>query len=251
MNTTRYSGRYAPDRASEWPGETAGERLGAVGALLAGGLFLLLVVYVYGVLARLGLSAEMFDDRLRLFPWVAAHRGAYTALWWLTLLSTVALLPAPLAVHDRLRHAAPGVSRFAAVAGVGGVVLGLLSPLVMAAVSPVLAQAYVSAEPATQAAVLATAEAFAQVGLHLRMGANLLLAIWLGTAGALMLRSGLFGARLGGACLVVAVFTLLTVATKPFALADLEPFVAPLLGLVYLWLGVALWPARPAQPSAA
>jgi hypothetical protein len=214
-------------------------RLGGAGALLAGLLFLLSLVYVYGVLAQAGLDVEMFDDQARLLPWVAEHARAYTGLWWLTLLSTLALLPAPLALHDRLRYGARGVSRVAAVAGLGGVVFGLAAPLVLAAASPILAQSYVQASGETRDAVQVMGRMVGDLALHLRLGSDLLLGVWLGVSGGLLLRLRQ-NAILGTWFLVTAVLAGVVIATKPLGIADLEPFLAPVLSLAYLGLGTAL-----------
>ncbi|WP_180969969.1 DUF4386 family protein [Deinococcus planocerae] len=214
-------------------------RLGGCGALLAGALFLLSLVYVYGALAQAGLDVEMFDDQGRLLPWVAEHARAYTGLWWLTLLSSLALLPAPLALHDRLRPGARGVSRVAAVAGLGGVVFGLAAPLVLAAASPVLAQGYVQASGGTRDAVEVVGRMVGDLALHLRLGSDLLLGVWLALSGGLLLRLRR-SAALGTWFLVTAVLAGVVIATKPLGLADLEPFLAPVLSLAYLGLGTAL-----------
>lgn len=232
-------------------------RLGGRGALLAGALFLLSLVYVYGVLAQAGLDVEMFEDQARLLPWVAEHARAYTGLWWLTLLSSLALLPAPLALDDRLRPGARGVSRVAAVAGVGGVVFGLAAPLVLAAASPVLAQGYVQASGETRDAVEVVGRMVGDLALHLRLGSDLLLGVWLGLSGGLLLRRRT-GVALGVWFLVTAGLAGVVIATKPLGVADLEPFLAPVLSLAYLGLGTALLrgagasraPVGPTRPPA-
>ncbi|WP_169389496.1 DUF4386 family protein [Deinococcus aquatilis] len=229
----------AESAAAKAAPDAALARFGGVGALLAGALFLCSLVYVYGVLAQAGLDVEMFNDQARLLPWVAEHARAYTGLWWLTLLSTLALLPAPVALHDRLRSGARGISRVAAVAGVGGVIFGLAAPLVLAAASPVLAQGYVEASGQTRDAVQVMGRMIGDLALHLRLGSDLLLGVWLGVSGGLLLRLQR-NTRLGGWFLVTAVLTGTVIATKPLGIADLEPFLAPVLSLAYLGLGTVL-----------
>lgn len=233
-----------PSPASQPAGKEAAPdaalaRLGGAGALLAGALFLLSLMYVYGVLAQAGLDVEMFDDQARLLPWVAEHARAYTGLWWLTLLSTFALLPAPLALHDRLRHGAGGVSRVAAMAGVGGVIFGLAAPLVLAAASPVLAQGYMDASGQARDAVQVMGRMVGDLALHLRLGSDLLLGVWLALSGGLLLRLRQ-NTILGAWFLVTAVLAGVVIATKPLGVADLEPLLAPVQSLAYLGLGTAL-----------
>ena len=56
-------------------------RLGGIGALLSGLVFLVTVLYTFVYLARLGLSIEMLDQPRGLLPWIAANEGAYLGLW--------------------------------------------------------------------------------------------------------------------------------------------------------------------------
>ena len=72
-------------------------RWGGIAALVAAVVFLFTLVYVFGFLFSLGLTEVMLDTPAALLPWVAAHAGSYTGLYWIFLASVVALLPVPLA----------------------------------------------------------------------------------------------------------------------------------------------------------
>ena len=86
---TRTAGLPQVDRAAQ------AVRVGGLGAVLAGVVFLGTIAYTFGFLFARGLSIEMLNEPARLLPWVHAHTVAYVGLWWIFTLHLLCLLPAP------------------------------------------------------------------------------------------------------------------------------------------------------------
>jgi hypothetical protein len=213
-------------------------RLGGLGAMLAGVVFLGTIAYTFGFLFARGLSFEMLNEPARLLPWVHTHTAAYVGLWWIYTLHFLCLLPAPrgLAVivgEDR------ATVRSATVAGVAGAVVGMIAAQVNAATAPPLAAASVSSPPALLSNVWLQSELAGGLGLQLRLLSDLLIAGWLTATGLGLVRSAGWRA-LGAAQLVVSALVVVVYVGKPFDWLDLEPTLGFVLALVYLWMGVKL-----------
>jgi hypothetical protein len=213
-------------------------RLGGLGGVLAGVVFLGTIAYTFGFLFSRGLSTEMLNEPARLLPWVHANTVAYVGLWWIYTLHFLCLLPAPrgLAVivgADRARI------RAATVAGVAGAVVGMIAAQVNAATAPPLAAASVATAPALLPSVWLQSELAGGLGLQLRLLSDLLMALWLGTTGLTLARTAgwrpLGLVQLGVSALVVVVYV-----GKPFDWLDLEPTLGFILALVYLWMGIGM-----------
>jgi len=213
-------------------------RLGGLGAVLAGVVFLGTIGYTFGFLFARGLSFEMLNEPARLLPWVQANTVAYVGLWWIYTLHFLCLLPTPRGVAvivgaDRARN------RMATIAGIAGAVVGMIAAQVNAATAPPLAAASVATAPALLPSVWLLSELAGGLGLQLRLLSDLLIAVWLGTTGLALSRlpswRPLGLVQLGVSALVVVVYV-----GKPFDWLDLEPTLGFVLALVYLWMGVQL-----------
>ena len=213
-------------------------RVGGLGALLAGVVFLVTIAYTFGFLFSRGLSTDMLNEPAHLLPWVHANTVAYVALWWIFVLHLLLLLPAPagLSVIVGSRRA---TIRMATTAGVGGAIVGMAAAMVNAATAPALGTASVSTAPALLPNVWLLSEFAGSLGLHLRLLSNLLVVVWLATTGLTLIHTTGWRA-LGVAQLGVSALTLVVVVAKPFDWLDLEPSLGFALALVYLWMGVAL-----------
>ncbi len=217
-------------------------RWGGIAALVAAVVFLLTLVYVFGFLFSLGLTEEMLDNPTTLLPWVAQHTGAYAGLYWIFLLSVVALFPAPLALHECLKSHQPTLVRIAGAAGLAGVVLGVIGPLVNVGVTPILAQAYNGTEHADQATLRVLSLIVGEMGLWLRLSSDLFLGIWLGLNGLVIVQNGstTFSRWFGWYGIGLALFILIVFVGKPLNVLDLEPALGLLLAIAYGWLGFSL-----------
>jgi hypothetical protein len=219
-------------------------RVGGISALAAGVLFFLTVAYAFGVMPDFGFTQEMFDNRALLLTWVADHAGLYRGLWLLYFASQLFLLPVPLALYALTGQDAArgfGIAAPCAVAGGAAVVMAMVGLIVIYTTSAPVAQAFVEAAPSSpeQAGVLLLGDLFADVGKELRLFSELLLGVWLGGTGALLLlraRSVAGWAMLGiGGC------TLLVAILKIFDPRNpLEDFLGLLLAGCYVVIGIRL-----------
>ena len=213
-------------------------RLGGLGAVLAGVVFLGTIAYTFGFLFARGLSFEMLNEPARLLPWVHANTMAYVGLWWLYTLHFLCLLPAPRGL-SMIVGAERASIRMATAAGIGGAVVGMIAAQVNAATAPPLAAASVATSPALLPSVWLQSELAGGLGLQLRLLSDLLVGVWLSTTGLTLARSVGWRA-LGAAQLVVSVLVVVVYVGKPFDWFDLEPTLGFVLALVYLWMGVQL-----------
>ncbi len=227
-------------RTARAPADRAAQavRVGGLGALLSGVVFLGTIAYTFGFLFARGLSTDMLNVPAQLLPWVHANTVAFVGLWWIYTLHFLCLLPAPrgLAVIVGEERAA---IRVASVAGIAGAVVGMIAAQVNAATAPPLAAASVSLAPALLPSVWLQSELAGGLGLQLRLLSDLLVAVWLCTTGMTLVRTT--GWRsLGAAQLAVSALVLIVYVGKPFDWLDLEPTLGFVLALVYLWMGIQL-----------
>jgi hypothetical protein len=228
-------------------------RTGGISALVAGALFFFTVVYAFVVMAGFGFTQEMFDHRALLLPWVADHAGLYRGLWLLYFASQLFLLPVPLALYALTRHhdgRGSGIAAPCAVAGVAAVVMAMVGLVVIYTTSAPVARAFVEAAPSSpeRAGVLLLGDLFADVGKELRLFSELLLGVWLGGTGAVLLRRSrpvLGGAMAGiGGCTLLVAILKISDPRNP-----LEDFLGLFLAVCYAVIGVGLLrsggPARP------
>lgn len=217
-------------------------RVGGIGALLAGIVFLITIGYTFGFLFPLGLSTDMLNVPAQLLPWVHAHTVAYVGLWWIFVLHLICLLPAPAGLAVVAGRERP-IIRVATVAGVAGAVVGMSAAMINAATAPPLSAASVTTAPALLPNVWLMSELAGGLGLQFRMLSDLLVAVWLIVTGLTLVRTVGWRA-LGGAQLAASALVLVVVAAKPFDWLDLEPSLGFVLALVYLWIGIALLRTR-------
>jgi hypothetical protein len=225
-----------PDRAAD------AVRVGGLGALFSGIVFLGTIAYTFGFLFARGLSTDMLNVPAQLMPWVHANTVAFVGLWWIYTLHFLCLLPAPrgLAMIVGEERA---VIRMATVAGVAGAVVGMIAAQVNAATAPPLAAASVTLAPALLPSVWLQSEIAGGLGLQLRLISDVLVALWLTTTGLTLVRTTGWRA-LGTAQLAVSALVVIVYIGKPFDWVDLEPTLGFVLALVYLWIGIQLLRSR-------
>jgi len=217
-------------------------RLGGLGAVLAGVVFLGMISYTFGFLFARGLSFEMLNEPARLLPWVHANTVAFVGLWWIYTLHFLCLLPAPRGLAAIIGEGRATI-RTATVAGIAGAVVGMIAAQVNAATAPPLAAASVTMSSGLVPSVWLQSELAGGLGLQLRLLSDVLIAVWLGTTGLTLAR--LAGWRaLGVVQLVVSALVVVVYFGKPFDWLDLEPTLGFVLALVYLWMGVQMLRAR-------
>ena len=213
---------------------------GGIGALCAAAAFLLTLLYVFVFLASLGLTEEMLDTPTQLLPWVAAHAQAYAGIYWIFLFSIITLLPTPLALYAWVNPFNPALARIGVAAGLIGVTLGVIGPLVNVGITGILAGAYVDT-PAVAPATLALLSAIVgEMGLLLRLSSDLFLGIWLGLTGGVLVRGADRPRWFGWYTVGLAFFILIVVVGKALTLLDLEPVLGLFLAIAYGWLGFLL-----------
>jgi hypothetical protein len=217
-------------------------RVGGLGAVLAGVVFLGTIAYTFGFLFARGLSFEMLNEPARLLPWMHAHTVAYVGLWWIFTLHFLCLLPAPRGLA-MIVGAERATIRVATVAGIAGAVVGMIAAQVNAATAPPLAGASVATPPALLPTVLLQSELAGGLGLQLRLLSDLLVAVWLAATGLTLARRAGWRA-LGVVQLAVSTLVVVVYVGKPFDWLDLEPTLGFVLALVYLWIGVQMLRAR-------
>ena len=213
-------------------------RLGGLGAVLAGVVFLTTIAYTFGFLFARGLSFEMLNEPARLLPWVHAHTVAYLGLWWIFTLHLLCLLPVPRALAT-IAGPEQATIRMATAAGIAGAVVGMIAAQVIVASAPPLAAASVGTTPALLPNVWLLSELAGDFGLQLRLLSDLLIAVWLTTTGRALVKTPTWRA-LAVAQLVVSALVVVVYVGKPFDWFDLEPTLGFVLALVYLWMGVKL-----------
>ena len=225
--------RTAPaDRAAQ------AVRVGGLGALLSGVVFLGTIAYTFGFLFARGLSTDMLNVPAQLLPWVHANTVAFVGLWWIYTLHFLCLLPAPRGLAVIVGEERASI-RMASVAGIAGAVVGMIAAQVNAATAPPLAAASVTLAPALLPSVWLQSELAGGLGLQLRLLSDLLVAVWLCTTGMTLVRTTGWRA-LGAVQLAVSALVLIVYVGKPFDWLDLEPTLGFVLALVYLWMGIQL-----------
>ena len=187
--------------------------------------------------------------------------GGTSLVWtWFATAWTYALLLVPiLLLPAALRRSADAGLRAATFVGAVSVVLSLLGFLRWVFVVPPLAAAYVTGDPATQAAVAAAWTAQHQFGgalLGEHLG-QLLVIGWSVTVSVVILRSRVLPRWVGWAGLVASGFYLLNqgdilaTAVPGLPVRDLGGFIGSSLWAVWvLALGAAVLRSRPGDPAA-
>lgn len=230
----------SPTRTTVAPSDRAADavRVGGLGALLSGIVFLVTIAYTFGFLFSRGLSTEMLNVPAQLLPWVHANTVAFVGLWWIYTLHFLCLLPAPRGLAVIVGEDRASI-RMATAAGVAGAVVGMIAAQVNAATAPPLAAASVTLAQPLLPSVWLQSELAGGLGLQLRLISDVLVALWLTATGLTLVRTTGWRA-LGAAQLAVSVLVLVVYIGKPFDWLDLEPTLGFVLALVYLWIGIQL-----------
>lgn len=228
-------------------------RIGSWGAIVSGVSFLGAVVYLLSVLPRFGLQMSMFDSPQTFLPWIAEHTTLYGYLWLLYFTSLAFLIPVPIAVAEKLRNSmntSSALVTISTIVGILGIPLGVASVVIQSTISPVTAHAFVdpASSPAYQESVVLMHTLLADVGMQLRLTAELFWGFWIGLLGFVLLRYTqhtqlLF---LGWYNAAIALITASVVIAKVIGISDLEPLLGIVLACTYLVLGY--WLATPARP---
>jgi len=213
-------------------------RVGGLGALLSGIVFLGTIAYTFGFLFSRGLSTEMLNVPAQLLPWVHANTVAFVGLWWIYTLHFLCLLPAPRGLAVIVGETRASI-RMATAAGISGAVVGMIAAQVNASTAPPLATASVTLAPSLLPGVWLQSELAGGLGLQLRLISDVLVALWLTTTGLTLVRTPGWRA-LGAVQLAVSLLVVIVYIGKPFDWLDLEPTLGFVLALVYLWMGVLL-----------
>ena len=234
------SGASSAPRTADAPSVRAADavRVGGLGALLSGVVFLGTIAYTFGFLFARGLSTDMLNVPAQLLPWVHANTVAFVGLWWIYTLHFLCLLPAPRGLAVIVGEERASI-RMASVAGIAGAVVGMIAAQVNAATAPPLAAASATLAPALLPSVWLQSELAGGMGLQLRLLSDVLVALWLSTTGLTLLRTTGWRA-LGAVQLAVSALVLVVYVGKPFDWLDLEPTLGFVLALVYLWIGIQL-----------
>jgi hypothetical protein len=229
------------------------------------GWLLVIGAVAFAVAATVLSSTFDWPDILRQPPEVvlpAFVDGGTSLVWtWFAVAWTYAILLVPiLLLPAALGRREDPVLRAATFVGAASVLLSLIGFLRWVFVVPMLADAYVSGDPTTKAAVAAAWMAQHQFGGAL-LGEHLgqLLAIgWSITLSVLVLRSGMLARWVGWAGLVASVLYLfnqgdiLATAVPGFPVVDLAGFIGSTLwGVWVIALGVAVLRAPIRRPTAA
>ena len=216
-------------------------RIGGWGAIVSGVSFLGAVGYLLSVLPQFGLQMSMFDSPQTFLPWIAEHTTLYGYLWILYFTSLAFLIPVPIAVAEKVRHhlgRSSSLTTLSMVVGILGIPLGIASVVIQSTISPVTAQAFVNSTSSQsyQESVVLMHTLLADVGMQLRLTAELFWGIWIGVLGFVLLRYTrvLF---LGWYSLLIALLTASVVITKAIGISDLEPLLGIVLACTYLVLG--------------
>ena len=165
-------------RTASAPADRAAQavRVGGLGALLSGVVFLGTIAYTFGFLFARGLSTDMLNVPAQLLPWVHANTVAFVGLWWIYTLHFLCLLPAPRGLAVIVGEERASI-RMASVAGIAGAVVGMIAAQVNAATAPPLAAASVTLAPALLPSVWLQSELAGGLGLQLRLLSDLLVAV--------------------------------------------------------------------------
>lgn len=234
----------SPTRTTVAPSDRAADavRVGGLGALLSGIVFLATIAYTFGFLFSRGLSTDMLNVPAQLLPWVHANTVAFVGLWWIYTLHFLCLLPAPRGLAVIVGEERASI-RMATAAGISGAVVGMIAAQVNASTAPPLATASVTLAPSLLPSVWLQSELAGGLGLQLRLISDVLVALWLTTTGLTLVRMPGWRA-LGAGQLAVSVLVVIVYIGKPFDWLDLEPTLGFVLALVYLAMGLKLLRTR-------
>lgn len=194
--------------------------------------------YLFVVLGNLGFKVEMFNDARALLKWINTHQTAYSILWIIYILMAVFMLPAPLATSQIFKsrsHRSSSLTTASYLVGVCGFYLIIISSIVLLAVSPLTAKAFIKN---TSGSVLFY-EIFNSLGVQFRIVGEFLITCWFAGVGFYLIRKNRVDS-FGWYTLALFVFTFITSVGKSFNLFNMEPVLNIILYATFFWLGLML-----------
>ncbi len=186
----------------------------------------------------------MLDQRAVLLPWVAQHTAIYGGLWILYFLSQMLLLPVPHALTqaialDDQRGAA--LVRVCARIGYGAILLALVGLCIVYTSSLLIARAYIDEAVGVNApTIVLLGDLFADIGKEIRLFSEVLLGIWLGTSGIVLLRYKQFRIESWIVCAVSAYTLVVALVKIANPLNPLEDTLGLFLAVSYVVIGIVL-----------
>ena len=219
-------------------------KIGGWAAIASGGFYILVTIYIFGVLPRYGFATEMFDDHTLLHPWVAIHPRKYQISWLLYFFTQLCLLPVPIALASFFnKHSdepSPALVKLSPLFGIVAIPFAMLSAILFYASSPLTAQAYVevAGSATSQATILTISGILTDMAKQIRLFSEIILGIWLISTGYLFrsVRNIQWLSWLGYG---IGIWTLFVVVFKFFnPYAPLEDALGIFLGLSYLAIGI-------------
>lgn len=180
-------------QGDEGDGVRGEQRVAGLLLVGAGGLFLVVVTYLFAVLLPLGLTFDMLDEPAALLAWLGRHSGAYTTLYLLYLGQQLVLLAAVVAARRAWCRGGFGsdlARDVSAAAGLVSVTLALASIAILIMTTHAGTEAWrVATGDGQRATVVATYETAADLGKGARLASELPFGWWLGWLGLTAWRS--------------------------------------------------------------
>lgn len=220
-------------------------KIGGKSAIVAALFFLILSVYMFGILQIFGFDPVMFDDKALLNEWVIEHLEIYKLSWIFYFLSQLFLFPLPLVLENYFKNGnekQQALAELSKIFGTAAVILVILCPVIFYATFATNAQAYADVLGSIQGQniVLAISTLMSDIPKDIRLFSEVFLGIWLAISGYLFMYSGR-SMSVGWLTLLVGCWTLIIISVKIFSPYNpLEDFLAPLLAFCYLKIGMHL-----------
>ena len=219
-------------------------KIGGWSAIASGGFYILITVYIFGVLPQFGFSTDMFDDHTLLHPWVYEHARLYQIAWLFYFLTQLFLLPVPISLANYFgvdkSERTLALIKFGRVFCIVAITLAMLSAILFYASSPITARAYTGlySMPESQALVLTISGLVTDIAKETRLFSEILLGIWLVSIGYLF-SAARNASSLSWLSYGIGFWTLFVVIFKFFnPYAPLEDALGIFLGAAYLIIGI-------------
>ena len=219
-------------------------KIGGWSAIASGGFYILVTIYIFGVLPQFGFTTEMFDDHTLLHPWVSKYPRMYQISWLLYFFTQLCLLPVPIALANFFRSnnndQSHALVKLSPLFGMVAIPLAMLSSILFYASSPLTAQAYVDMAGSVdnQAVILTISGILTDMAKEIRLFSEIILGIWLISTGYLFYAVRNIP-RIGWLCIGIGLWTLFVVIFKFFnPYAPLEDALGIFLGLSYTAVGI-------------
>lgn len=217
-------------------------RISGWSAVLSGLFFVLVTAYLFGFLMAFGFQIEMLDDHTLLQPWVFYTGKIYQMAWLLYFLTQFFALLIPVGIAEFFStekgEKLVALNKVGKVLGVSSITLAMLGPIIFYAITPVIANAYMTVDGASsQTLVLIMNDLLADVSKEVRLFTEVILGIWLMLTGYLFVSTK---RAVGVGRTVFALGVIITVipAYKIFnPNTPLEDYLGLVLAAVFLVLG--------------